>query len=366
MRIENLNQKSFRGYDVMPLRGFYMQGLSKRGHRAVFNQMRQVANKEGLALYLNSNNKELKMVFEPNKERLSCWAQDSLAFIKRSKSADILWNAKRSAIPEQNLEPLANFAICQAEKYPRGGNYYLGYNDKGERWLIINSMELKKGDESDIKKPLEKELVEMFEVEPENIIILDLFDNDLDELVRPIKYPYVLVNDWEEVTENVKRFKKEYPNVSNLYMPIEDFVSKKTSSVEEPSTEYICNTLKKYGFVPIRIAGRYHYGINYLNAIAWENKGGKISYLTNSVKRSYKELEFFERMFENILRERVLNIDNMYFISGGPRTYDERNSDSILNLYSPGFHRDNVIMDLLAAYEGGIHCLTAEIPEELF
>ena len=74
---------------------------------------------------------------------------------------------------------------------------------------------------------------------------------------------------------------------------------------------------------------------------------------------------------EQILKEtkiikKFANIDNLYFVSGGPRTYDERNSDSILNLYSPGFNRDNVIMDLLAAYEGGIHCLTAEIPEELF
>ena len=152
----------------------------------------------------------------------------------------------------------------------------------------------------------------------------------------------------------------------DLFSPIEEYIKKKTTGIIEPKTEHICKALKEFGFIPIKIAGRYHYDINYMNALAWENNSGNISYLTNSVKDSYKELEFLEKRFEESLKERVSNIDNLYFVSGGPRTYDERNSDSALNLYSPGFNRDNVIMDLLAAYEGGIHCLTAEIPEELF
>lgn len=361
MRIEDINQKSFRGYDVMPLRGFYMQGLYKRGHRAVFNEMKQVASKEGVDLYLNSGSEKLNTLFKPLESNLLCWAQDCVTFIKRLKGSDVLWKIKEDVSSPQKLLPFDNFEIYPAENYPRGGNYYLGYNDKGERWLLINSMELKQKN-----KPTEKELSEVFAVEPKNIIILDLFDNDLDELVRPIKYPYILVNDWEEVSENIKNFKKEYPNASNLYMSMEDFLAKKKSSIEEPSTEYICNTLQEYGFVPIRIAGRYHYDINYLNAFAWENKEGNISYLTNSVKDSYVELEYFENLFKETLKERVLNIGNMYFISGGPRTLDEKDSESSANLYSPGFYNDNVIMDLLAAYEGGIHCLTAEIPEELF
>ena len=103
-----------------------------------------------------------------------------------------------------------------------------------------------------------------------------------------------------------------------------------------------------------------------MNALAWENSSGNISYLTNSVKNSYQELEFLEKRFEDTLKERVTNLDNLYFISGGPRTRDEIDSDSYSNLMSPGFSKDNVIMDLLAVNEGGIHCLTAEIPEELF
>lgn len=366
MRISNINQNNFRGYDVTRLRGFYMQGLSKRGHKVVYDEMSQIAKKEGLALYLNSTNTELKEVFDSDKKKLSYWAQDCLAFIKRLNFPIILWNIKKIPLEVQKIRPLDNFEIHPAENYPRGGNYYLGYNEKGERWLVINSSELKDEGVISPKKPTMKELSDMFTVDSKNIVALELFDNDLDELIRPIKYPYVLVNDWDEALMNVNKFQKEYPKSGALFASIEDYVVRKKKSDLEPKTEYICNTLKNLGFIPIKIAGRYHYDINYLNALAWENDSDSISYLTNSVKGSYLELEFFEKMFEESLRDKVSNIGNVYFVSGGPRTIDEMESESYSNLISPGFYKDNVIMDCLAVLQGGIHCLTAEIPEELF
>ena len=366
MRIENINQKCFRGYDVMPLRGFYMQGISRRGHKIIFDEMKAITKKEGLNLYFNSDNIELRPFFSQLTQGISWWGQDCLAFIKKNKTSNILWNSKKIDAPNGSIKPLEDLKILAAENYPRGGNYYLGYNEKGERWLLINSMELKEEDTIFSDKPSLKEISDIFEVKPENILVLDLFNDDLDEVIRPIKYPYILVNDWEEALKNAKEMYEMHSRSQYLFSPIEEYIKKKTTGMIEPKTEHICKALKEFGFIPIKIAGRYHYDINYMNALAWENNSGNISYLTNSVKDSYKELEFLEKRFEESLKERVSNIDNLYFVSGGPRTREEKDSDSYSNLMSPGFYCDNVIMDMLAVNLGGIHCLTAEIPEELF
>ena len=92
------------------------------------------------------------------------------------------------------------------------------------------------------------------------------------------------------------------------------------------------------------------------------NKNG-ISFITNSTKGSYPELEYLEKIFEQDLKERVKNVTDVHFVSGGIRTNKEKNSPSPEPAYDNRLKDRNVIMDILANDHGGIHCMTAEIPD---
>lgn len=78
---------------------------------------------------------------------------------------------------------------------PRGGNYYLGYKPEGEKWLLINSMSItdEKSFDTFGDTPTKKHLCELFDVKPENIYVINEFTSDLDEYVRPIRFPNILV-----------------------------------------------------------------------------------------------------------------------------------------------------------------------------
>ena len=124
--------------------------------------MKAITKKEGLNLYFNSDNIELRPFFSQLTQGISWWGQDCLAFIKKNKTSNILWNSRKIDIPNGSIKPLEDFKILAAENYPRGGNYYLGYNEKGERWLLINSMELKEEDTIFSDKPSLKEISDIF------------------------------------------------------------------------------------------------------------------------------------------------------------------------------------------------------------
>ena len=372
MRTGNVTGISYKGHDVTRLRGLYMQGLCKRGHSKVFEEMKIVANKEGLDLFLNQANQSFEKefsqrVFVPS--FMTIWGQDKKAFIKNKLESLILWNTKDGS-PLHGFEmPYENIKIREENYFPRGGNYYLGYNKNGERWLLIHERSIKecKKNFNDTELPSREQLVEIFDVKKENIITLPLTVDDLDEMVRPVGFPYVLVNDYKESLNNLELMKEKFPKSDEVYYYAKKYLEEKISGESVTGmTEQILKILSDYGFKPIKIGARYHHDINYLNALAWENNSGKISYLTNSTKDSYPELDFLESLFDKLLREKIPEISDVYYISGGERTDAEKNSEAFANLMSMGFNNRNVIMDTLATYQGGIHCMTAEIPEELF
>ena len=81
----NRQQLVFNGYDVMPLKGIYMQGLVSPAELQIFKEMKSISAKEGFDLFVNQNNhsittKQNTKIQKDNK--LSIWAQDNKAFIK--------------------------------------------------------------------------------------------------------------------------------------------------------------------------------------------------------------------------------------------------------------------------------------------
>ena len=71
MRVERVSNNTFKGYDVMRLRGLYMQGLYKRGHKAIFDEMKTIAENEGLKIYCNSSNEIFTAFISSLKARIS-------------------------------------------------------------------------------------------------------------------------------------------------------------------------------------------------------------------------------------------------------------------------------------------------------
>ena len=52
----NRQQLVFNGYDVMPLKGIYMQGLVSPAELQIFKEMKSISAKEGFDLFVNQNN----------------------------------------------------------------------------------------------------------------------------------------------------------------------------------------------------------------------------------------------------------------------------------------------------------------------
>ena len=156
----------------------------------------------------------------------------------------------------------------------------------------------------------------------------------------------------------------KFPKAYNKYREMKSFLMENLKCEPPHKTvEEICEILEGCGFKPIPIGGHYHYDINFMNAIAFKNNKGKITYITNSTNKSCPELKYLEELFEKDLREKAPQISDTYYISGGSRTNNERMNDSLALIYEHGFPERNVIMDILANRNGGIHCMTAEIPK---
>ena len=75
-------------------------------------------------------------------------------------------------------------------------------------------------------------------------------------------------------------------------------------------------------------------------------------------------IEYLEELFDKELRKNVENIEHTYYVSGGINN-QKQNKDidifsNILSMHS--MPKENGIMNILANRHGGIHCMTAEMP----
>lgn len=358
----NRQQLVFNGYDVMPLKGIYVQGLVSPAELQIFKEMKSISAKEGFDLFVNHNNhsittKQNTKIQKDNK--LSIWAQDNKAFIKNKIGKVLLWNSKEPVF--NNIAPFNDYKIDAGRYIPRGGNYYLGYKPGGEKWLLINSMSItdEKSFETFGDTPTKKHLCELFDVKPENIYVINEFTSDLDEYVRPIRFPYILVNDYSASLKNIEKMRDKFIDSAETYEKLKSYITSQMKNENEnpfcESCDERCQKLKQFGFKPIKIAGKYADDINFMNALAFENSNGKLLYITNSTKHSTPDLEYLETLFEKDLRGHIENIADIYFVSGGKR-------EEAQEFFSRGFAKGNVIMDVLANRLGGIHCMCSEIP----
>ena len=367
MKINNRQENtSFRGYDAIPLKAFYMQGIRKPNEINIFREMKAIAKKEGIDIFVNTNNIGIhtdipsKTRFNPD---LSIWAQDNKAFVKNKFGKQVLWNSKEPVMQEELFKTtFADFELNASRDMPRGGDYYIGFKENGEKWILVNGSTMDEAEAlGEMNGDPEKLIQNLFEVKSDNIFKLYTVWDDLDEVVRPVGFPYILVNNYQESLKNLDLMRKNFPTSSILYTKMKNFLEQKINMNNTlQATNNYCKELESFGFKPITIGARYIEDINFINAIAMKNNKNGISYITNSTKQSYKELEYLEQLFDRDLKSKVPTITNTHYVSGGKRV--KGNPDSNIELYSRGLAERNGIMDILANRLGGIHCMTAEVP----
>ena len=392
MNISPINIQTFKGHGAGKIKTLYMQNGTQEPLINIYNQMRMIGEKEGFKVYMHDRD-ELKneWLFEPNNQFCpwEIWSQDNKILVKKNNETTLMYS---KAFPAKELDEaiqLAQKAGFKAETTGimlDGGNIFIGEKDDGENyfmtslWMLylcgayeyLKSKNIKgltfstvgqfastsevknfrsetiasaneyNGNKSHWQRKAQETISKDFNVKPENIFILPDAEFHLDMFIRPLEFPYVLVNDEKRTDEILDELKEEFKNNRRSLAQIDTIKSKLEKRRQKyHGTEEVCQSLKTKGFIPIKIAGMYGLGEpNYINAIVHKNEDGLI-YITNSSKPGTKIEEALQDIFEKDLKEKCPEIKRVHFVSG--KKYGNTND----------------IMACLSL-NGGIHCLCAE------
>ena len=315
--IPKISNISFKGYDACPIKNLYVDSV---GFKPFHHEMKEIANKEGAGLVkMNDSSK---------------WMQDNNTLL-RGGNGEILLN--NGGVSYDVLNYFNRHGIESKNQYgfAKGGNCFIGKNDKGERWVMVGAKQ------SFIIDNKEDLIADAYEVDKKNIIIVPQQDYHLDVFLRPIGYPYVLVDDPELDIKNLSEFNSD--SAKNTIEYLKYIINSK----ENPKCKDTIKALEGAGFVPIRIAGNYLNGINFMNAIVNRHKDGTMTYITNSsLSDDNEDFSKLQEIFEAELKAKVPDIKKVYFIKG-----KQKNPQC-----------DNEMMYHLQWEGGGIHCLCLEEP----
>ncbi|MBQ8634733.1 hypothetical protein IJX73_00055 [bacterium] len=315
---------SFKGYDAAPLKRVF---LDEKYSYPFACEMEEVAQQENFAIG----------------QTYDCikWAQDDKVIIERNSKPFLVSNGKASNALFSQMR--YQFGIDSAREYgfTVGGNTFIGKYPNGKKWLMLGENEKKRVQNLD-------DITSVYDVDIKNVFFIPQQDFHLDMFLRPIGYPYVLVNDPELVRENIKKYSNEGIFSEELLQTFEKF---DTFQKKHYSTcDKVCKRLESLGFKPIRIAGVYSDSLNFMNALVNKHPDGKISYITNSSECvSNQNISNVQKVFEQDLRSLVPNLDKIYFIKGRDSEY-----------YYPN---ENYMMATLQSGSGGLHCMSLEEPD---
>jgi len=313
---------NFTGYDAAPLKSIYH---SRRYSRAFIDEMIEAGNSEGI---------RIKTISDDQK-----WAQDNKSFVEKNGRPYLIGDNSITNEVFDTFKLTRNIRGQRDSGFLTGGNTFIGKFKNGEKWLIA-------GDDSEIKD--KDKISKAYGIKPENIHFLPQQNYHLDMYLRPVGFPYILVNDPKLVKQNIDKlkgskkekelFKKEFNLYRNFQERIYGYCSVDTTVKE----------LKKLGFKPIRIAGDYGWYVNFMNAIVNKRPDGTISYITNSSKCNSPLYSSIEEIFKKDLTSKLPDLKNVYFIQGKKE---------------PVVTDRNFIMGNLKYGGGGIHCMSLEEPD---
>lgn len=394
MKISPIKNTYFKGHDARRIKALYMTNPGSQRQLNIYNQLLKIGQQESFDVFMHTG-KELKneTLTAPEQEYnfWGVWSQDN-KIIRFEEGEPILITCKHQP-KDEFLEAQIFTQNRQIKGYETelifdGGDIFLGKKDNEDNYLItstktlylnaifqylknknpnlanrkafidlINFKEYKDSQgeiiatldecskESEKWEELAKSVFcEVMNVKEENLIFIPENEFHLDLTIRPLNYPYVLVNDDKEVDRVIKELEKKFGNNFNYRYLLKDLKDKIAQQRENyfPSAETI-KVLENAGFKPIKIAGMYGRGpINFINAIV-HKKDDDFVYITNATKNENDLFNAIQDEFEKDLLNKCPQIKRVYFISG-------ENVGKDLN----------DIMIYLKDYYGGIHCLCAE------
>ena len=314
--------QNFKGYDAAPLKAIHLEESTSE---AINDEMKKIAQQEGFKLRYGLD--YIK------------WTQDFKAIIEKNGQPLLIANTRVDKNYLDEVEQKYKIPTVQKEYIATGGNSFIGKYPNGEKWMLIGTDELHTKSYSYIS--------EQYDIKKENIFPITQNYYHLDMFMRPIGYPFVLVNNPTLAYQKLREmdWKKAPYDYMKLVKSFTDFEKSRTENYA--SYESAIKSLKQAGFIPIEIAGVFGPSINFMNAIVNKHEDGTISYITNSSKCKNNFISNLEKEFEKELRSKVPNIDKIYFVQGS-KDYETETL--------------NYLTDNLMHRGGGIHCMTMEEP----
>ena len=319
----NSSYQNFKGYDALPLKALHLEESTSDPIRT---EMENIAQQEGYQICYGLDYYK--------------WAQDFKTIIEEYSKPTLIVNDR---VDENFLDEMKyKYRIYgrYRDRIVTGGNSFIGKLPNGEKWMMLGEDELNTKTFEYISRE--------YGIKKENIYPIPQQNYHIDMFLRPIGYPYVLV-------DNPELTREKFAKMNWLEAPYEYLTLKqKFEKFEQERSEHyysaqdVSRALKKAGFIPIEIAGVFGSGINFMNAIINKHPDNKISYITNSSRCESDFISAFEKEFEKDLRQKIPNLDKVYFVQGEGEC-DPRTS--------------NYLMDNLAYRGGGIHCMSLEEPD---
>lgn len=404
----------FTGYFACPLKELHLQPTGEKANLEVANQLKKIGQKSGFRVVVQLAKKTFSLFSDipvtregnniENAAKL-LWGQDNKVFLERHNCDMLAENGvirKKETGLVRKLADAIKIPYRKMGSYLDGGNFFIGKDSNGEKFAIVgeNSITLTAhniaamqlnindtGRESLHNLSHNKEFMEYFEqnkkalttkakqsiakdldLKEDKVMFIRQPDFHIDLGIRPLKYPYVLVNDTsltsrllDEQMKDIKKCDDQHGKISRLITEMNFF--KGGPTCEYASADETVNSLKALGFKPIRVPGVvneidnpffkdicdldiFTKGClaNFMNAIVHEKPDGKLVYITNKSPSNNYGVNF-NKMFESYIEKVAPDVDEIHFVSG------------------PDAKEENYIHRMLRFNNGGIHCMSAERPD---
>lgn len=325
----NISKLNFKGYDAVPLKKLHI--ASSWGK--IEDELSDVSKKEGFevktSIYNGSFNQDCKAIVERDKKPFLIMEEGGDFFQEHVPSIMLQYgmNAKLFSLRER------------AQGFVQGGNFFIGKYPNGEKWMMIGSSEKRFCNRT-------PQISKLYNIKEENIFYVQQQDYHLDLSVRPIGFPYVLVNNPRLALENRNKAHGYNKPLNNRELnKIVSEMSLYKRSIRE---------LENAGFKPIPVGGVFEDGINFINAVVNMHEDKSISYITNSSKCDSKTISKYQDIFEQELRKKLKQLGNF-----------DKNAPKLQNIYfiqGENYGDSNELMDNLIGGAGGIHCMSLEEP----
>jgi len=347
----NRNTPHFKGWCACPLDAIVIPR-----HDSITSEVKKICKEEGV-----------KVIDRDNGPDDYPWTQDDITVAPNRK---LFYNqCRKESNPDFIPSLAAQYGLQTVLTGPKicGGNMFF-IKKGGENILLIGEDDFQENSGLEKRYGVDK------------VIPLPQMDAHLDLFMRPLKDTILIADDTLMIANMIaaaKTIKKEFESgklssaQKNAYKEIAIGLVSYLQYFHEPGNKekfdedrlklkQISEILSKNGFNVKRVPGRIYsvnpdpeyyqtprYVLNYLNAMAFEKKNGKIAYVTNESNLDKKfgitpeiaaDIGFsFEKAFVDSLAG-LVDKEDIHFVSG--------------------------VSQMLFDHCGGIHCLYAEIPSE--